>query len=463
MSVSLDATHDPELRSWVESANDPSSDFPIQNLPFAIFRRAGSDEPFRAGVAIGDEILDLRAAGSRGAGSLGVASGGVGSRGAGSRGVVPESAADLWAACAEPSLNRLMSLGAAASSSLRAQLSGLLREGSAAGAVLREDLVPQSEAEFATPARIGDFTDFYSSIHHATPVGRQLRPDNPLLANYRWIPIAYHGRSSSIHVTEHAFHRPVGQVMPKGALRPELRPTQRLDFELEMGIFVGRGNPPGIAIPVKNAESHVFGLCLLNDWSARDVQGWEYQPLGPFLGKNFATTISPWIVTLEALAPFRVPFERPPEDPQPLEYLADPWVTARGGIDVALEVALQTVEMRDRGMPPERLALSNFRHAYWTIAQMIAHHSVNGCNLRPGDLLGSGTMSGPAPAQAGSLLELTAGGRQPLALASAETRRFLEDGDRVVLRAWCESPGRKRIGFGCAAGTVLPARPLFEP
>jgi len=256
--------------------------------------------------------------------------------------------------------------------------------------------VPQSDAEFGLPAAIGDYTDFYASIHHATTVGRQFRPDHPLLPNYQWMPIAYHGRSSSIQVSEHCFPRPVGQRTAKGAPSPELGPTERLDFELEVGIFVGRGNAQGVGIPIKNAESHVFGLCLLNDWSARDIQGWEYQPLGPFLSKNFASTISPWVVTMEALAPFRVPFSRPSGDPQPLAYLDDPEGRGSGGIDIALEVSLQTPRMREQGYAPERLAVSNFRHAYWTIAQMIAHHTVNGCNLRPGDRLGSGTLSGPS-------------------------------------------------------------------
>ena len=341
---------------------------------------------------------------------------------------------------------------------LRAALSEVLREGSAAQAWLHESLVPQAQAEFALPATIGDYTDFYTSIHHASAVGKQFRPDNPLLPNYRWIPIAYHGRSSTIRVSEHDFHRPVGQRLAKGAAAPELGATQRLDFELEVGVFVGPGNAPGRAIPIKSAESHVFGLCLLNDWSARDIQGWEYQPLGPFLSKNFATTISPWIITLEALAPFRAPFSRPAEDPQPLSYLQDPAAAAHGALDIQVEVSLQTSRMRAQGANPQRLALSNFKYAYWTIAQLVAHHTINGCELRPGDLFGSGTMSGPSPTQAGSLVELTGGGQQLIAVGSSETRAFLEDGDRVVLRAWCEGAGRRRIGFGSAAATVLPVQ-----
>jgi fumarylacetoacetase len=439
-SPALNATHDPALRSWVPSANREGSDFPVQNLPFAVFRRAGSQEAFRGGVAIGDEVLDLRALRDRA--------------------LWKEPLAPLLSAAAEPTLNHFMSLGPAAASRLRAGLSGALAEGSAAAARLQADLIPQSAVEFDLPARIGDYTDFYASIHHATAVGRQLRPDSPLLPNYRWIPIAYHGRSSSIRVSEHAFHRPLGQRRAKAAATPEFGPTRRLDFELEIGIFVGRGNDQGVRIPIKSAESHIFGLCLLNDWSARDIQGWEYQPLGPFLGKNFATTISPWVVTLEALAPFRTPYSRPATDPKPLPYLDDPGVLSEGALDIELEVSLQTAAMQRRGDSPRRLAASNFRHAYWTMAQMITHHTSGGCNLRSGDLLGSGTLSGPHPSEAGSLLELSAGGTQPIDLGAAESRTFLDDGDRVVLRAWCEGRGRKRIGFGLAAGTVLPACPV---
>jgi fumarylacetoacetase len=438
MTATVNGTHDPALRSWVDSANLPDNDFPIQNLPFAAFRRAGSDEAFRGGVAIGDRILDLRAVHSRG--------------------LLSTMAQAALAACSEPTLNRFMAMGPEASSSLRAGLSEALRYDSPHAARLQADLVPQSEAVFSLPASIGDYTDFYASIYHATTVGAQFRPDNPLLPNYRWIPIAYHGRSSSIAVSEHEFHRPIGQSMPKDAQTPVFGPSRRLDFELEVGTFIGTGNAPGVSIPIDDAEKHVFGLCLLNDWSARDLQGWEYQPLGPFLSKNFATTISPWIVTLEALAPFRLPFSRPSQDPQPLAYLDGLSMRNTGAVDIQLEVSLQTARMRSAGLAPQRLAASNFRHAYWTIAQMVAHHSVNGCNLRAGDLFGSGTLSGPSPAEAGSLLELTAGGKQPISLPSVETRGFLEDGDRVVLRAWCERADHVRIGFGTAGGTVLPAR-----
>jgi fumarylacetoacetase len=350
-----------------------------------------------------------------------------------------------------------MSLGADAWSTLRAALSRLLREDAKEVPALRSALVAQADAEFAVPARIGDYTDFYASIYHATAVGALFRPDNPLLPNYKWVPIAYHGRAGSIRVSGHEFRRPYGQVKPAGAECPELVPTRRLDYELEVGVFIGTGNPLGQPVSIERAEQHVFGLCLLNDWSARDVQAWEYQPLGPFLAKNFATTLSPWIVTLEALAPYRTSWSRPAGDPQPLAYLDSPQVRQSGAIDVQLEVCIDTARMRAAGTPSHRLSHSNFRHSYWTVAQMVAHHTVNGCNLEPGDLLGSGTQSGPAADEAGSLLELTVGGKQPLTLASGETRTFLADGDRVTLRGWCENPEYARVGFGEAAGTVLPA------
>ena len=434
---SIDETHDPRLTSWVDSANRPGSDFPIQNLPFAVFRRAGSAEPLRCGVAIGDAIVDLTA--------LGAAAPRAG------------PAAEALAACAAPALNTLMALGPEATVALRRALSGLLRAGSAHAGALAAALVPQGQAEFAVPAHIGDYTDFYTSIHHATAVGRLFRPDQPLLPNYKWVPIAYHGRASSIGVSGQRVRRPHGQLMPRGAERPHLAPSERLDYELELGVLVGRGNALGEAVPIERAEEHVFGLCLLNDWSARDVQAWEYQPLGPFLAKNFATTVSPWVVTLEALAPFRAPWRRAAGDPQPLAYLDCAALREAGAIGIALEVAIETQAMRERALSPARLSQSDFRDSYWSIAQMVAHHTVNGCNLEPGDLLGTGTQSGPEPGAAGSLLELTAGGTQPLTLPDAEQRRFLADGDRVILRGWCERPGFVRIGFGEAVGTVVPA------
>ena len=310
----------------------------------------------------------------------------------------------------------------------------------------------------AVPCRIGDYTDFYTGIHHATSVGKLFRPDEPLLPNYKWVPIGYHGRASSIGVSGQTFRRPLGQTKDPSETQPSLRPSHRLDYELELGIFIGTGNDLGESVSMDDAESHAFGLVLLNDWSARDVQAWEYQPLGPFLAKSFASTISPWMVTMEALAPFRAPFTRSENDPQPLPYLTSTANRQQGGLDVALEVWLQTQKMRDAGLSPQRLSQSNFSDAYWTLAQMITHHTVNGCNLQPGDLLGSGTLSGALPEQAGSLLELSAGGKKTLMLANGEARTFLEDGDSVTLRAYCAREGFRRIGFGDCQGQVLPAR-----
>lgn len=431
MAKGLNETHDPALKSWVDSAN-AGSDFPIQNLPFAVFRRPR--EPFRCGVAIGDAIVDLAAVAARG--------------------VFEGEAARAAAAAAGDKLNALMALGPAAWSALRLALSRGLREGSVLREALEPCLVARSVVAYAVPARIGDYTDFYTSVHHATNIGRQFRPDNPLLPNYKWVPIGYHGRASSIGVSPQAFRRPRGQTMAPGAAAPSVGPSQKLDIELELGVFIGTGNALGEPIPIDDAEAHVFGLCLLNDWSARDIQGWEYQPLGPFLSKNFATTISPWIVTLEALAPFRVPFERPEGDPQPLPYLDGDHNRQAGSLDVQLQVLLQTPEMRE----PVPVCATSYRHAYWTLAQMVAHHTVNGCNLQPGDLLGTGTLSGPTADQAGALIELTRGGQQPLALPDGQTRTWLLDGDAVVIRGWCERPGTARIGFGECVGRVLPAR-----
>ncbi|MGA7825467.1 MAG: fumarylacetoacetase, partial [Steroidobacteraceae bacterium] len=362
-------------------------------------------------------------------------------------------------ACAAPKLNAFMALGQEAAGALRAALSQALRADSPDAHRLAALLVPQQAVQHCVAAEIGDYTDFYSSIHHALAVGRLLRPDNPLLPNYKWVPIAYHGRASSIRVSGHEFARPVGQVLPPGTSAPQLAATRRLDYELEVGVFIGHGNELGARVPLAAAESHVFGLCLLNDWSARDVQSWEYQPLGPFLAKNFATTISPWVVTLEALAPFRAPWSRPADEPPPLEYLDDAAVRAAGAIDLNLEVWLESARMRVARVQPVRLSHSNFRDAWWSVAQMVAHHTLGGCDLRPGDLFGSGTQSGPDPDQAGSLLELTAGGKRALTLPGGEPRTFLEDGDRVMLRGWCERPGYVRIGLGECAATVLPARP----
>ena len=433
----LNETHDPALRSWVASANQAQTDFPIQNLPFAVFRRQGSTEAYRGGVAIGDQILDLAAVAASG--------------------VLSGAAAAAVQAASGDSLNALMALGQPAWSALRLALSRALREGAPEQAKLAACLVPQTAAEFNLPARIGDYTDFYTSVHHASNVGRQFRPDNPLLPNFKWIPIGYHGRASSIGVSGQRFPRPLGQTMSPGASVPSFGPCKRLDYELEMGIFVGSGNALGKPIPITEAEASVFGICLLNDWSARDIQAWEYQPLGPFLSKNFASTISPWIVTLEALSPYRVAFTRPEGDPQPLPYLDSTDNSAQGALDIQLEVLLQTQTMRQHDQAATRLTHTSYRHAYWTVAQIVAHHTVNGCNLQPGDLMGTGTLSGPSLDEAGALIELTVGGKQPLTLPNGESRTYLEDGDTVVLRGWCEKPGAARIGFGQCVGTVLPA------
>ena len=433
----LNATHDPRLTSWVASANGGQTDFPIQNLPFAVFRRLGSSEAWRGGVAIGDQIVDMAAA---------VAAG------------VFTGAAEAPArAAAQSTLNDLMQMGPQPSSDLRQALSKTLQTGSAQEIALRACLVPQAEAEYRVPARIGDYTDFYTSVHHATNIGKQFRPDNPLLPNYKWVPIGYHGRSSSIGVSGQQFKRPRGQTMAPGADAPVFKPCARLDIELEMGVFVGQPNELGEPVGIEQAEDHIFGIVLFNDWSARDIQGWEYQPLGPFLSKNFASTISPWIVTLEALAPFRAPFAHPADDPQPLPYLSSPANAEQGALDIELEALIQTPRMRATGTAPARLCLTNYRHAYWTAAQMVAHHTVNGCNLQPGDLLGTGTLSGPTLDSACALIELTTGGKNPVQLPGGETRTWLEDGDTVVLRGWCQRPGAARIGFGECAGTVLPA------
>jgi len=420
--VSIDATHDPALRSWLASANDPATDFPIQNLPFGRFRRA-DDMDWRIGVAIGDQVLDLR------------------------RARLIET----------HDMNRLMRLLPAARTALRHAISEGLRAGSPNEAVFREALVPQSRVSMGLPCRIGDYTDFYIGIHHASSVGKLFRPDNPLLPNYKWVPIGYHGRASSINASPSRFKRPMGQQRGADDAAPTLAPTERLDYELELGLVIGRPNVQGEPITMADAEDHLFGVALFNDWSARDIQAWEYQPLGPFQSKNFASTLSPWVVTMEALAPFRQAFTRPAGDPQPLPYLDSAANRERGAIDIELEVWIQTPAMLAAGHAGDRLSRSNFSDGYWTAAQLVTHHTVNGCNLGSGDLFGSGTLSGPRADQGGSLLELSQGGKQPVRLSNGETRTFLEDGDTVVFRGFCAREGFRRIGFGECRGTVLPA------
>ncbi len=434
----LNETHDPALQSWVTSANEQNNGFPIQNLPFGVFRAQAGSRNFRPGVAIGDQILDLAVL-------------------AGLRPFADEAGQALDA-CRSSTLNGLMALGQKHWSALRLGLSRALRSGSPLQSQLEPLLTPMSHAEMAVPARIGDYTDFYISLHHATAVGKQFRPDNPLLPNYKWVPIGYHGRASSIGVSGQHFARPMGQTRPasEGA-EPGFEACKRLDFELELGIFVGEGNQQGKRIPIDQAEGHVFGVCVLNDWSARDLQAWEYQPLGPFLAKNFATTISPWIVTLEALAPFRAPFVRGDAEPQPLPYLNSQANQDAGAFDIELEVLLTTQASRAQQAEPASLARSNFKDAaYWSISQLIAHHTVNGCNLQPGDLLGTGTLSGLEKGAEGSLLELNAGGKNPIKLPWGEERVFLEDQDEIILRAQCSKPGYPTISLGECSGTVLP-------
>ncbi len=438
--MAVDHTHDPSRKSWVASANLSGTDFPLQNLPMGVFRRKGSRDAPRVGVAIGEYILDVSAALE------------IGCFDSYSQKTIA-AASD----CVAPTLNTLMSRGAAARTSLRHALFELLDSSlsdTRQKAVVTA-LVQMKDAELLLPASIGDYTDFYASVHHATNVGSMFRPDNPLLPNYKWVPIGYHGRSSSIFPSGTAVSRPSGQVKTPDAAEPVFMPCRNLDFELEIGAFVGRRTEAGSSVLIANAEAHIFGLCLLNDWSARDIQAWEYQPLGPFLAKNFATTISPWVVTLEALAPFRAALEpRAEGDPVPLPYLSDERDKASGGFDISLEVHLQTSSMRDKGEAPVVVAQSNALQLYWSIAQMFTHHASNGCVMRPGDLLGSGTISGTEAHSRGSMLELTWRGSEPMTLPSGESRRFLENGDTVILRGKCEREGFIGIGFGECSGTV---------
>jgi fumarylacetoacetase len=420
----LDATHDPGLKSWVESANRPASDFPIQNLPLGVFRRKGTKEKPRGGVAIGDQILDLAA--------LGIETG--------------------------PTLNGIAAAGVSTWRRLRKQISKALSVGGFKKSYSKH-MVPMKRAELFVPMAIADYTDFYSGIYHATTIGKLFRPDNPLLPNYKWVPIGYHGRASSVVVSGTPVVRPAGQVKPPDSEAPVFGPTKRLDYEVELGFVVGTGNRLGAPIGIEDAREHLFGVVLLNDWSARDVQAWEYQPLGPFLSKSFATTISPWIVTFEALEPFRcAAFERPSGDPRPLPYLFDTNDQEKGGLEIGLEMYLSSETMRKAKAPPLRLSRGNARDAYWTAAQMLAHHSSNGCNLQPGDLLGSGTLSGATPESAGSLMELTQGGKVPLQFPGGESRIFIEDGDEVTMRGRCERQGAAPIGWGECTGAVRAAR-----
>ncbi len=426
------------LRSWVAAANDPDCDFPLENLPYGVFRHDGQT---RVGVAIGDRILDLRASAEHG--------------------LLCAVPCDALEGCGGQCVNALMACGARASSTLRSRLASLLDDRAAGEIKARVEplLISMNEAEMQLSAVIGDYTDFYASIHHATRMGRRFRPDNPLLPNYKYVPIGYHGRASSIVVSGEEIRRPCGQIKPQGATVPEFGPSRALDYELEVGVFVGAGNSRGQSIPIGEAGEHIFGLCLVNDWSARDIQSWEYQPLGPFLGKDFATTLSPWIVPIEALTPYHVPVApRPAGDPEPLPYLQSPSAD-RDGIDLTVEAYLETGSMREAGTAPALVSRANLRELYWSLAQLVTHHASNGCNLRPGDLLATGTVSGAEEGSEGCLLEKQRDGKG-IQLPNGEVRAFLEDGDRVILRAYCRRDGLPRIGFGECTGTIVGAPEL---
>jgi fumarylacetoacetase len=441
----MNHTHNPLISSWVPVAKVDTIaafDFPIQNLPFAVIRRNGSNEKFRGGVAIHDQAIDLAALLTTN--------------------LVHGVAKSALEAASQSTLNAFMGMGTTSWHALRHALFAMLASNASESvrSLIRPCLIALTDIEYSLPAIIGDYTDFYTSIHHARNVGRLIFPENPLTPNFQWLPIAYHGRASSVAVSGYNFHRPWGQSMAPGAPTPTYGPCARLDFELEMGLFVGSGNIQGKQIALANAEEHIFGMCLLNDWSARDHQFWEMAPLGPFLGKNFCTSISPWIVTMEALEPFRLPFVRPSNEPQPLSYLEHSKNRMHGSVDVQLEVTIESELHRSKGIKPSLVTKTSFKHQYWTIAQMLAQHTVGGCNMHPGDLLGTGTISGPTASEAGAIVELSKGGREPIILQNTgELRAFLHDGDVVTLQGWCEKVGAVTIGFGQCQGMVLPAFP----
>ncbi len=440
----VNQTHDPDRQSWVESANADDTDFPIQNLPFCVIEQ-GSDRSI--GVGIGDQVLNIKLA--AGVGML---------------------SDDLVEAVVQPSMNAIMGMTLKQREKLRREIGDLLDKNTKANrAELEAALVPMALAKYRVPCTIRDYSDFYASVYHATNVGSMFRPDNPLLPNWKHIPIGYHGRASSIVVSGHEVRRPAGQKAPTNdGMIPNVSPSKLLDYELEVGFYVGRGNQLGKTISIENAEDHLFGMTLVNDWSARDLQKWEYQPLGPFLGKSFATTVSPWVVTMEALAPFRcAEFERPEGDPVPLDYLASSENSRNGGVDLNLEVHISTMQMRELGMATEKLSGTSFRNMYWTIAQMLTHHASNGCNLQTGDLMASGTVSGPERSERGCLLELTWNGdannplpgtqRSLLTMPTGEERKFLGDEDEVSLFGYCVNEKYRRIGFGECTGIIKPA------
>ncbi|MEP7098881.1 MAG: fumarylacetoacetase [Burkholderiales bacterium] len=432
----LDATHSAALRSWVVSANADGADFPIQNLPFAVFRRDAQDLP-RCAVGIGDMLLDIGACAS----------------------LFEGVAATAALACRAPVLNGLMALGPVAASALRARLSSLLAaDQQTHRTALEAALLPIANAELLMPVKVSGYTDFFASVHHATNAGRLFRPDMPLLPNYKYVPIAYNGRANSVRVSGAPVQRPHGQLKNPNDAAPRFAPAQRLDYEVELGAFIGAPSMPGRPVAIGDAWQHLFGFCLLNDWSARDIQGWEYQPLGPFLAKSFATSVSPWVVTAQALLPFRVAAaERHAGDPPPLPYLHDPTDQRGGGLRITLQAHLRSARMRQEGTPPQRLSLADTALLYWTFAQMVAHHTSNGSALDTGDLLGSGTVSGATADALGSLLEISEGGKKLLTLTNGEERSFLQDGDEVTLTARCDAAGVVGIGFGACSGRLLPA------
>jgi len=437
MAQPLNETHDPARRSFVQSANAPDCDFPIQNLPYCVYRPAPAPSAqLRVGVAIGDQVLDVAAAGP----------------------LLGSAASEIARASHAPFLNPLMSMGPQAWSALRLGLSRALSTENSTPDAIRQHLTPMSGADLKLPVAFRNFTDFFASVFHATNAGRMFRPDAPLNPNYKYVPVAYHSRASSVRISGTAVKRPQGQRKGPNDDAPTYGPSRNLDFELELGAFIGTGSELGTPVPIGSAGDHVFGYCLLNDWSARDVQAWEYQPLGPFLGKNFGTTISPWVVAAEALAPFRTAaYARPEGDPAPLPHLDDAQDRATGGLGITLEAYFLTEAMRRNGTAPHRITQTSFALIYWTIAQMVAHHTSNGCNLEIGDLLGSGTVSGPEKSSWGSLLELSSRGREPLDLPGGEKRGFIEDGDEIIFRGFCAKSGAARIGFGECRAVIQPA------
>ena len=442
MSYSINETHNPNLMSWVESANDPSTDFPIQNLPFGVFRRQGErDQKPTVGIAIGNMILDVTAAHEAG--------------------FYSGQAAEAAVSCHNDSLNPLMELGAAHWSALRAQTSALLQKDSEIGTVVQEKastiLVTMDEVEMVLPVQIGDFTDFLTSIYHATNAGKIFEPDRPLGRNFEFLPRAYHGRSSTVILSGTPIPRPKGQIAVSRDEPPVYQPSTAFDYELEVGFYIGKPNNWGEPISVADAENHLFGLCLVNDWSARDIQGWEMQPLGPFLSKSTASTVSPWVITMEALAPFRRPvFTRAEDAPALLSHLYHPEDQKHGALDLNLEIHYSTEKMRQTGIDPARICHTSMKYLYWTPAQLVAHHTSNGCNMNIGDMFASGTVSGPTDAERGCMLELSWGCTKPYELPSGEKRCYVEDGDEVVMTGYCQRDGYRRIGLGECRSLILP-------